>query len=110
MAAARPTVLRHPCALLILEGAPKFKGMLLALRIILVILVLFILPLAAHAAWWAMRDDVARDWGSADWSSAKLLPPAAQKAEAVVAIYAGRTGRWRGIFAHHSWIVVKEGE
>jgi hypothetical protein len=108
MAAARPEVLRHPCVLLILEGAPKFKGMLLALRIILVILVLFILPLAAHAAWWAMRDDVARDWGSADWSSAKLLPPAAQKAEAVVAIYAGRTGRWRGIFAHHSWIVVKE--
>ena len=23
-------------------------------------------------------------------------------------IYAARTGRWRGIFAHHSWIVVKE--
>jgi Protein of unknown function (DUF3750) len=22
--------------------------------------------------------------------------------------YAARTGRWRGIFAHHSWIVVKE--
>jgi hypothetical protein len=22
--------------------------------------------------------------------------------------YAARVGRWRGIFAHHSWIVVKE--
>lgn len=23
-------------------------------------------------------------------------------------VYAARTGRWKGIFAHHSWIVVKE--
>ncbi len=28
--------------------------------------------------------------------------------EALVAIYAARVGRWRGIFAHHSWVVVKE--
>ena len=23
-------------------------------------------------------------------------------------VYAARTGRWKGIFAHHSWIVIKE--
>lgn len=78
------------------------------LRILLLILVLFLVPLATHALWWAMRDDVAPDWSSADWSSAKLLPAPAQSEPALVRIYAARTGRWRGIFAHHSWIVVKE--
>ena len=80
---------------------------MITLRVCLAIIVLFILPLATHAAWWAMRDDLAPDWSHADWSSARLLEePAAHKA-ALVRIYAARTGRWRGIFAHHSWIVVK---
>ena len=35
-------------------------------------------------------------------------PDPADDKEALVAIYAARVGRWRGIFAHHSWIVVKE--
>jgi hypothetical protein len=82
--------------------------MLIAARILLCILILFILPLASHALWWATRDDLAPDWSSADWSSAKLLPAPGQYKPALVRIYAARTGRWRGIFAHHSWIVVKE--
>jgi hypothetical protein len=77
-------------------------------RLLLVFLVLFLLPLASHAIWYAMRDDLAPDWASADWSSAKLLPDPAGHPEALVRIYAARTGRWKGIFAHHSWIVVKE--
>jgi Protein of unknown function (DUF3750) len=81
---------------------------MLILRIVLIILLIFLLPLATHAAWWWLRDDVAPSWGRADWSSANLLPQAAQAPQAMVTIYAGRTGRWRGIFAHHSWIVVKE--
>jgi hypothetical protein len=28
--------------------------------------------------------------------------------EALIRVYAARTVRWRGIFAVHSWIVVKE--
>src|SRR5215204_2041166 len=79
-----------------------------AARILLAILVVFLLPLAVHALWWATRDGLAPDWGSADWSSAKLLPPPAAKPAALVYVYAARTGRWKGIFAHHSWIVVKE--
>lgn len=79
----------------------------LTLRVVLILLVLFILPLATHAAWWAMRGDSAPDWSRADWSSAKLLPDPRQFEPALVRIYAARTGRWRGIFAHHSWIVVK---
>lgn len=78
------------------------------LRILLAILILFILPLATHALWWAVRDDVAPDWSRADWSSARILPAAAASPEAMVRIYAARTGRWKGVVAHHSWIVVKE--
>jgi hypothetical protein len=67
----------------------------------------FLAPLALHAAWWLLRDP-APAWYAADWSSARLLPAPAAKPEALVHVYAARTGRWKGIFAHHSWIVVKE--
>lgn len=82
--------------------------MRLLARVLLAFFVLFLLPLAAHALWWTYRDDLAPDWSAADWSSARLLTPAREKPEAAVYVFAARTGRWRGIFAHHSWIVVKE--
>ena len=68
---------------------------------------LFLTPLALHAIWW-MSNDTAVAWSRADWSSARLLPPANAKPEAIVHVYAARTGRWKGIFAHHSWVVIKE--
>jgi hypothetical protein len=77
-------------------------------RLLLVFAILFLLPLATHAAWYALREDTAPDWSRADWSSAHLLPAPARDQGAVVRIYAARTGRWKGIFAHHSWVVVKE--
>ena len=78
------------------------------LRIALVGLALaFVLPLALHAAWW-LSHDTAVAWNEADWSSARLLPAPRTKREALVYVYAARTGRWKGIFAHHSWIVIKE--
>jgi len=64
-------------------------------------------PLAAHAAWW-LAHDPGGSWAAADWTSAHLLPPARANQEAFVAVYAARAGRWRGIFAHHSWMVIKE--
>ncbi len=67
----------------------------------------FLVPLAAHAAWWVSHDDAVA-WHRADWSSAGILPPARAKPGAAVYVFAARTGRWKGIFAHHSWIVVKE--
>jgi hypothetical protein len=76
--------------------------------LVLAFLILFLAPLAAHALWWSTREDLAPDWSTADWSSARLLPPAAELPEALVRIYAARVGRWRGIFAHHTWVVVKE--
>lgn len=78
------------------------------LRTFALILGLFLLPLGAHALWWFTRDDVAANWRSADWSSAELLPQPSAAPQAIVAVYAARVGRWRGIFAHHTWIVVKE--
>jgi Protein of unknown function (DUF3750) len=71
------------------------------------LLALFAAPLGLHAAWW-LSTDAALAWSQADWSSAHLLPPARAKPEALVHIYAARTGRWKGIFAHHTWIVVKD--
>ena len=76
-------------------------------RLLLALLALFLLPLATHAAWWASRDDVAASWSRADWSSAKILPEASAHRPAAIRIYAARTGAWKGIFAHHSWIVLK---
>jgi hypothetical protein len=70
-------------------------------------LVLFVTPLGLHAAWW-LSTDAAVAWSEADWSSARVLPSARAKPEALVHVYAARTGRWKGIFAHHTWIVVKE--
>jgi hypothetical protein len=67
----------------------------------------FLTPLALHAAWW-LSSDTAVAWNEADWSSAHLLPAARAKPEALLHVYAARTGRWKGIFAHHTWIVVKE--
>src|SRR3954462_10483275 len=89
--------------------APYFRAMVAFFsRVLLFILGLFLLPLGAHALWWAMRDDVAPNWRGADWSSAKLLPAATEAPQAIVAVYAARVGRGRGIFPHHTSIIVKE--
>jgi len=75
-------------------------------RGLLLFFLFFLLPLATHAAWWSAHDHPA-SFATADWSSAGILPPAKAEPDAVVHVLAGRTGRWKGIFAHHSWLVVK---
>ncbi len=75
-------------------------------RVWLFFLFLFLLPLVSHAAFWATQAQ-APNWHSADWSSSGLLPPASSQRRAVVYLMAARTGRWKGIFAHHSWLVIK---
>jgi hypothetical protein len=47
------------------------------------------------------------NWHSADWSSTGTLPSAAAETEAMVGVYAARSGRWKGVVAVHHWIVVK---
>jgi hypothetical protein len=75
---------------------------------VLFVFVLFVLPLGARALWFVYQNNAAASWSQANWSSAGLLPPAEAGAPALIRIYAARTGRWRGVVAHHSWIVVKE--
>jgi hypothetical protein len=70
------------------------------------ILALFLFPLAVHAALYVGKDRPA-SYRDADWSSTGMLPPATAEREARLLIFTGRTGRWKGIFAVHSWVVFK---
>jgi len=78
-----------------------------AIRKVLVgFLILFLLPLAVHAAIYAGKDRPA-SFRDADWSSVGMLPPADADRDARLLVFTGRTGRWKGIFAVHSWVVFK---
>jgi Protein of unknown function (DUF3750) len=70
------------------------------------ILALFLFPLAVHAAIYAGKERPA-SYRDADWSSTGMLPPATAARDARLLIFTGRTGRWKGIFAVHSWVVFK---
>jgi hypothetical protein len=73
------------------------------------LLLLFIFgPIAVSAASYLAVGDRRGNWQTADRSSAGLLLPASQHQDALVRVYAARTVRWRGIFAVHCWIVLKE--
>lgn len=54
------------------------------------------------------RPWTARDWRTADRSSAGISPAPAEHPAAVVQGFAARAVRWRGVFAVHCWISVKE--
>ncbi len=73
----------------------------------LVFLLLLLGPIAASTAKY-LAGDRRENWQMADRSSAGLLPRPADHADALIRVFAARTVRWRGIFAVHSWIVVKE--
>jgi len=77
-----------------------------ARKVLTAILALFIFPLAVHAALYAGKDHPA-SYRDADWSSVGMLPAAAAEPEARLLVFTGRTGRWKGIFAVHSWVVFK---
>jgi hypothetical protein len=70
------------------------------------ILALFLLPLGVHAALYS-RTDRPGSFRDADWSSVGMLPPAGADHDARLLVFTGRTGRWKGIFSVHSWVVFK---
>ena len=81
--------------------------MRLTLRKVLVgLLALFLFPLAVHAALYAGKDRPA-SFRDADWSSVGMLPAATADRDARLLVFTGRTGRWKGIFSLHSWVVFK---
>lgn len=77
-----------------------------ARKVLITILALFIFPLAVHAALYVRKDRPA-SFRDADWSSIGMLPPAGAEHDARLLVFTGRAGRWKGIFAVHSWIVLK---
>jgi hypothetical protein len=83
---------------------PRFRTVRKSLIILLFLLVV---PIAASAVKYLLGDRSV-DWQMADRSSAGLLPSPAEHPDALVRVFAARTVRWRGIFAVHSWVVVKE--
>jgi hypothetical protein len=74
--------------------------------IALLLLFLFILPLAARAGLFAFENR-ATSWRTADWSSVGMLPAAQKHPQARVLVFSGRTGGLKGLVAVHSWVVVK---
>jgi hypothetical protein len=78
----------------------------MARRLLFVLGIFFVLPVATHAMWWVVQDHP-NSWRDANWSSAHVLKDASKVQQAVVHVLAGRTGRWKGIVAHHTWIVIK---
>jgi Protein of unknown function (DUF3750) len=76
-------------------------------KIVLTILAIFLFPLAVHGALYSVQSRGAQSYDRADWSSTGMLPPADAEPEARLLVFTGRTGRWRGIFAVHSWVVLK---
>ncbi len=74
--------------------------------IVIAILLVFFAPILARSALYA-AGDAPRSWYRADWSSSGLLPAAADFKPARVIVFTGRAGAWKGIFAVHSWVVLK---
>jgi hypothetical protein len=74
--------------------------------IVLSLLAIFLLPLAARAAYLAYEGGPS-SWRNADWSSTGVLPNPRDEPEARIMVMSGRTGGWKGVFAVHSWIVLK---
>lgn len=90
---------RHP---------PKpVANLLFVKKYVLIFLLLIIAPLTISTASYFLGDRRG-NWQTADRSSAGLLPRPSDHPDALIRVYAARTVRWRGIFAVHTWVVVKE--
>ena len=76
-------------------------------KYLFIFVLLVLIPVAVSAATY-LFDDRRENWRTADRSSVGLLPRAAEHPDALIRVFAARTVRWRGIFAVHTWIVVKE--
>jgi hypothetical protein len=72
----------------------------------LIIAAIFLVPLLARAALYALSN-APRSYRDADWSSTGLLPQAPDYKPARVMVFTGTTGAWKGIFSVHSWVVFK---
>ena len=77
-----------------------------ARRILVAVLAVFLFPLGAQALLHAGKEHPA-NFREANWSSVGMLPAANADRDARLLVFTGRTGRWKGIFSVHSWVVFK---
>lgn len=75
-------------------------------RLLLAWLAIFALPVAIQYVRWVTKE-TPESYRTANWGTANILPAAANDPEARVLVFAGRNGRWRSIFADHTWIAIK---
>lgn len=71
------------------------------------LLALVVLPIAG-ASLWSYHAGWPDSWHTADWSATGIAPQPAKSKEAIIQVYAARAGRWKGIFAVHTWIAIKQ--
>jgi Protein of unknown function (DUF3750) len=74
-------------------------------RLAMLVLMIFLAPLLASACVVGFSGSV--PWYEARRDPSGQAPNAAATQEAVIQVYAARAVAWRGIFAVHTWIVVK---
>jgi Protein of unknown function (DUF3750) len=74
-------------------------------KISLTLSLVFLAPVATKAVLWSFEEP--RHWQTARWSSAGILPEAVRDPQPRIVVFAARTAGWRGIFAVHTWIVMK---
>lgn len=76
------------------------------------LLVLGVLLMVLAPIGWSATDHAigypGPDWSMTGRASAGFLSPPEVTPQAMIRVYAARTVRWRGIFATHSWIVLKD--
>lgn len=73
----------------------------------LALAILYFGPLLAQFAVYAASDPQAH-WSRADRSRVGLAPDPKSVKAAIVQVYSARAYRWRGVFAVHTWIALKE--
>ncbi len=77
------------------------------LKVATVLVMLTVLIPTAAAAAYFYAQGWPRSWNSADWSSTNTAPDPRSDTDAIIQVYAARAGRWKGVFAVHTWIAVK---
>ena len=74
-----------------------------------VVLVVLVVLVTAPVLWRVSMGSANpfRHWSEARWDSAGLAPDPATTSDAVVQVYAARAWGWKGIFAVHTWLIMK---
>jgi hypothetical protein len=75
-------------------------------KILIATLAVFVFPLAGHAVLHSIKEHPA-NFREANWAGVGMLPAATADRKARLLVFTGRTGRWKGIFSVHSWVVFK---